>query len=597
MKLWCYNSLMVKARSAMHVSTTRRHYVNKDGTEQVHEAYLLRRSYRQEGKVKNETLANLSHLPLEIIEAIRLGLKGKTLVAAGEGLECVRSLPHGHVACVMEMAKQLRFLELLGPPCKERDIALALIISRVVHPRPKLATTKWWKDTTLAKDLGLENVGTDEVYKAMDWLYERQASIETQLIRRHLSPKTDLPTLAYFDLSSSWVEGTKNELATRGYSRDKKRGKAQIEYGLLTDKDGTPLAIEVFPGNTADPKAFISVVDNIRSRFRIDRLTMVGDRGMITSARISALRESGDIGWLTCLRSPQIVKLTGDNGPLQLSLFDESDLAEFIHPDYPDERLIACRNPYLATERKRKRIELLEASEKALEPIITAVSDGRLLGADKIGVRVGKVINKFKMAKHFDVVITDTSLTISKNQESIDQEACLDGIYVLRTTLKKEEADAIGVVSAYKSLSNVERDFRHIKVDDIDLRPIHHYRKPRVRSHVFICMLAAYLVFHLRNLLAPLTFTDENPPKRDNPVAPARRSISANKKASEKKNSDSKEVQGFRELLDHLGTLTRNSMRTTTTETTTTFELVATPTTIQRNVFELLGKPIPIKLM
>ena len=581
----------------MHISTTRRHYQTKDGTKRTHEAHLLRRSYREDGKVKNQTLANLSHLPEDIIETIRLGLAGKTLVVAGEDLELVRSLFHGHIAAVFAMAKKLGFADLLGPACKERDICLALIISRVIHPKTKLATTKWWKDTTLASDLAIEDIGTDEVYKAMDWLVERQKTIETKLVKRHLSSKSDSPTLAYFDLSSSWVEGSKNELAFHGYSRDKKRGKAQIEYGLLTDKDGRPLAIEVFPGNTADPKAFISIVETIRTRFKLERLCMVGDRGMITSARISALREAGDLGWLTCLRAPQIARLASEDGPLQLSLFDEADLAEFSHPDYPNERLIACRNPLLAQERKCKRESLLVATEGALAPIIASVREGRLSGADKIGLKVGKVHNKYKMAKHFDIDITDTSLRVTRNEKSIEDEARLDGIYVLRTSLKDNEVDSIGVVKAYKQLSNVERDFRHIKVDDINLRPIHHYLENRVRSHVFICMLAGYLVFHLREILSPLTFTDENKPDPTNPVAPAQRSAGAKRKAGSKKNSEGYEVRGFRELLDHLASLTRNTMKTKTGKSTASFELLATPTPIQHKVFELLGISVPIKLM
>jgi hypothetical protein len=580
----------------MHVSTTRRHYVGKDGDERTYETHLLRRSVREGSKVRNETLANLSHLPEEIIEAIKAGLSGETLVVAGSGFDLTRSLPHGHLAAVSVVAKTLGLAELLGPPCKERDIAYALILARVVHPRPKLATTKWWSDTTLAADLELTSIGTDEVYAAMDWLGQRQGAIETKLATRHLSAEANPSALAYFDLSSSWVEGTKNELAARGYSRDKRRGLAQIEYGLLTDKDGRPVAIEVFSGNTADPTAFISMVDTIRTRFRLERLTMVGDRGMITSARIAALREVGDLGWLTCLRAPQIAALANDDGPLQLGLFDESDLAEFSHPDYPDERLIACRNPLLAEERKRKRSELLAATEEALAPIVSAVREGRLIGADKIGLKVGKLINKFKMAKHFELAITENTLSVSRHEDAIAAEAALDGIYVLRTTIEESDLDAPGVVDAYKALSHVERDFRHLKIDDIDLRPIHHRLEARVRSHVFICMLASYLVWHLREALAPLTFTDEAPPRRANPVAPAVRSAGARAKAAAKENNDGEEVRGFRELIEHLGTLTRNTMRTTT-DTTSEFELLATPTPTQRRVFELLGAPVPLKLL
>jgi Transposase DDE domain len=573
-----------------------RKYQTKSGEDRESVSHLLRRSFRQEGKIRHETLGNVSALPAAALEALRASLAGETLVVAGSGFDLTRSLPHGHVAAVSVMAKTLGLRDLLGPPCKERDIANALILARVVHPRPKLATTKWWGDTTLAGDLGLEGVGTDEVYAAMDWLGERQGSIEAQLAQRHLGAATNPSHLAYFDLSSSWVEGSKNELAARGYSRDKKRGMAQIEYGLLTDKDGRPVAVEVFSGNTADPTAFISIVETIRTRFGLDRLTMVGDRGMITSARISVLREVGDLGWLTCLRAPQIAALAKDDGPLQLSLFDQSDLAEFSHPDYPGERLIACRNPLLAEERKRKRSELLAATEEALAPIISAVREGRLTGADQIGLKVGKVLNKYKMAKHFEVAIGENALSLSRREEAITAEAALDGIYVLRTTIKETDLDAPGVVDAYKALSHVERDFRHLKIDDIDLRPIHHRLEARVRSHVFICMLASYLVWHLREALAPLTFTDEVPPMRANPVAPALRSAGARAKAASKVNGDGEEVRGFRELLEHLGTLTRNTMRTTT-ETTSTFELLATPTPTQRRAFELLGAPVPLKLL
>ena len=586
---------MTRQGSAVHVARVVRKYKTKDGEDRESVSHLLRRSFRAEGKIRHETLGNVSALPPAALEALRASLSGETLLVAGTGLALTRALSHGHLAAVAVMAKSLGLRELLGPSCKERDIAYAVILARVVHPRPKLSTTKWWGDTTLVDDLDLAGVSTDEVYAAMDWLGERQGAIEAALATRHLGSEANPARLAYFDLSSSWVEGTKNELAARGYSRDKKRGMAQIEYGLLTDKAGRPVAIEVFAGNTADPTSFTSVVDSIRHRFHLEHLTMVGDRGMITSARISALRDVGDLGWLTCLRAPQIAALVNDDGPLQLSLFDERDLAEFSHPDYPGERLIACRNPLLAAERQRKRSELLDATEEALAPLIAAVATGRLCGGDKIGLKVGRLINKFKMAKHFEVAIGNDTLSVTRRDDAIGAEAALDGIYVLRTTIEENDLDAPGVVDAYKALSHVERDFRHLKIDDIDLRPIHHRLEARVRSHVFICMLASYLVWHLREALAPLTFTDETPPVRANPVAPAQRSAAARAKAARKKNSDGEEVRGFRELIEHLGTLTRNTMRTTT-KTTSEFELLATPTPTQRRVFELLGAPVPLKL-
>jgi len=577
--------------AGVHVTTQRRHYVGKDGRERVYETHLLRRSRRVDGKVRNETVANLSHLPADAVTAVKAVLAGKSVLVAGEGLEVTRSLPHGHLAAVAAQAGLLGLPELLGPACRFRDIAYALVLSRAVHPRSKLATARWWADTTLAADFGLGDVGTDEIYAAMDWLLGRQEAIEASLARRHLAPAANPGGLAYFDLTSAWVEGRHCPLAARGYSRDGKKGLPQIEYGLLTDPAGRPVAVRVFPGNTADPTAFTGIVEVVRNRFGLTELVMVGDRGMITTARIDALRELGGLGWLTALRAPQIAKLAADDGPLQLSLFDQADLAEFTHPDHPGERLVAARNPALAEDRARTRRELLAATETALAPLVTAVTQGRLTGADKIGLRVGRVLGKHKMAKHFSITITDTTLSVTRDETAITAEAALDGIYVLRTTLGPD-TDAAGVVRAYKNLANVERDFRHVKADDLDLRPIHHRLDDRVRGHVLICFLAAYLVWHLRAALAPLTFTDETPPERDNPVGPAHRSPGASAKAARKTNAAGEPVRGFRELLDHLGTLTRNHIRAGTAE----FDLLATPTPTQRRAFQLLGTPIPLTL-
>ena len=400
---------------------------------------------------------------------------------------------------------------------------IALVVARVCRPASKLATTRWWQTTTLAGDLGVADATTDDVYRAMDWLAERQAAIEQRLARRHLTEGE----LVLYDLSSSWVEGTHCAMAARGYSRDGKTGRAQIEYGLMTDAAGRPIAVEVFAGNTADPTAFISAVDTVRDRFGLSSVVMVGDRGMITSARIEAIRALGGLGWITSLRAPAIRALA-EGGMLQLSLFDEANLAEITdHPDYPGERLVACRNPALATARSHKRDELLAATEALLEPIAASVTAGRLVGADKIGVRVGKVINRHKMAKHFSLDITDTALGYTRNSAAIAAEAALDGIYIVRTSLNTDRLDAAGVVDAYKGLKVVEADFRSLKTIDLDLRPIRHWTDQRVRAHVFICMLAAYLVWHLRRAWAPICFTDEDPPTRTDPVAPARRSTTA----------------------------------------------------------------------
>ena len=574
---------MTRPTGAMHVVTTRRQYKDK-----VYETHLLRRSYREDGKVKNETLANLSHLPAETIALVRSSLAGKAHVMAGEGFEIKRSVPHGHVGAVWAMAAKLGLERLLGAACVERDLAIALIVARVCKPASKLATTRWWADTTVAVDLGVADAGTDEVYAAMDWLVARQSSIESALARRHLGEGA----MVLYDLSSSWMEGSHCPLAARGYSRDHKAGKAQIEYGLLTDADGRPVSVEVFPGNTADPSAFIAAVETVRTRFGLKEVIMVGDRGMITTARIDALREVGGLDWVTCLRAPA-VKALAESGVLQLSLFDQANLAEITHPDYPGERLIACRNPALAIERARKRTELLAATEAVLAPIVAAVDDGRLKGADKIGIRVGRHINRYKMGKHFTLDITDNSFTFTAKQENINAEAALDGIYVIRTSVTPDILDTPAAVHAYKNLAVVERDFRNIKAIDLDLRPIYHRTEDRVRAHVFICMLAAYVVWHLRQAWAPLCFTDEHRPERADPVTPAQRSAAAKKKASAQLTPENNTVHNFSTLLNHLATLTRNTI---VFAGGARIDKLAQPTPLQHRAFELIGTPIPTKI-
>jgi hypothetical protein len=567
----------------VHVARVVRKYKE---TEYV--SHLLRRTYREDGKVRHETLGNISALPIEAIEVLRASLAGKTLVVAGEGFEIVRSTPHGHVAAVWAQAKACGLAELLGPPSPQRDLVAALVVARVCRPASKLATTRWWQTTTLAADLGVENASSDDVYAAMDWLVDQQERIEGRLARRHLADGD----LVLYDLSSSWVEGSHCVLAARGYSRDGKAGRAQIEYGLMTDTSGRPISVEVFAGNTADPTAFVSAAQIVRTRFGLGRVVMVGDRGMITSARIEAIRALGGLGWITSLRAPAIRALA-EGGALQLSLFDETNLAEITdHPDYPGERLVACRNPALAAERSRKRHELLAATEALLEPIAAAVAAGRLVGADKVGLRVGKVINRHKMAKHFTLHITDTTFAYTPDTTAIAAEAALDGIYIVRTSVDAGRLDAAGVVDAYKGLKVVEADFRSIKAIDLDLRPIRHWTEPRVRAHVFICMLAAYVVWHLRRAWAPICFTDEDPPARTDPIAPARRSAQANAKASRKRTADDQPAHSFATLLDELATLTRNELRAGDHHV----EIMATPTPLQRKAFELIGAPVPYKL-
>jgi hypothetical protein len=587
---------MAKSHGAMHVATVTSRQVDKAGRQREYQSHLVRRTFREDGKVKHQTLANITALPAPAIEAIRAILRGQQVLPVGQAMQITGSLPHGHVAAVWAQATTLGLPGLLGPAGRYRDLAMALIIARVVHPASKLATASWWDDTTLGADLHVAGASTDETYAAMDWLLTRQDAIQTKLANRHLAPETNPSRMALFDLSSCWLEGSHCPLAKRGYSRDGKKNRTQIEYGLLTDPAGRPVAIKVFPGNTADPTAFIDAVKIVRDSFGLTQLVMVGDRGMITSARISAIRADtgSDLGWLTALRAPAIKTLASQGGPLQPTLFDQHDLAEITHPDYPGERLVACRNPFLATERARKRGELLQATEDSLAPLVAAVAAGRLAGADRIGLKVGKIIDKYKMAKHLHLTITDTTLHITRKTEQIAAESALDGIYVLRTSVPAEHLDAAGVVTAYKSLANVERDFRSLKVDDIDLRPIFHRLQDRVRAHVFICMLAAYLTWHLRNTLAPLTYTDEHPPSRENPVAPASRSTAAEHKASRHRDTNNNPVRSFRGLLDHLATLTRNNIRVAGTQHT--LAMLAEPTPTQQRTFELLNQPLPLTL-
>ena len=570
----------------MHVATTRRHYKDR-----VYETTLLRRSYREGGKVKTETVANLSHLPAETIELVRASLAGKQHIEAGAGFDIERSLPHGHVAAVWAMADRLGLAKLIGPACAERDLALALVVARVVRPASKLATIRWWAQTTLAEDLGVAEASTDDVYAAMDWLVERQGQVEAALAGRHLEPGGRV----LYDLSSSWVEGRHCELAARGYWRDGKAGCDQIEYGLTCDPQGRPVAVEVFAGNTADPTAFVSAAQAVRDRFGLNDVVLVGDRGMITSARIEALREVGGLGWITSLRAPAIQALA-QAGVLQMSLFDTHNLAEISHPDYSDERLVACRNPALAAERARKRAELLAATEADLEPIKVAVERQRrpLRGKDKIALRVGKVINRHKVAKHFALDIGDSHFRYSHKTDAITAEAALDGIYVIRASATHNASlSPPQLVEAYKDLKFNEAGFRSLKTVDLDIRPIHHWTEPRVRAHVFICMLALYLSWHLRRAWAPICFTDEEPPGRADPVAPAQRSPSALTKASRQRHDNATPVHSFATLLNELATLTRNTIVFTGGAR---IAKLANPTPTQQRAFELIGAPIPLQL-
>jgi hypothetical protein len=585
------------------VRVTKTGYVDRQGNRRDYSPAYLRRTYREDGKVKNETVANLSALPGHVIDLIDAGLKGTVLVPAGEAVTITGSLPHGHVAAAWAMAARLGLPALLGPAGAERDLALALVISGVVAPASELSTLGWWAGVTLGADLGVAQASADAVYAAMDWLGGRQEQIEARLAAAHLAPGANPSRMALFDLSSSWLEGPQCPLAARGYSRDGKKGRPQIEYGLLTDPAGRPAAVRVFPGNTGDPAAFTEIVKVVREKFGLAKMVMAGDRGMITKARTGALNTAEDgttlegddaYGWITALRAPAIKKLMAGGGPPQMSLSGQQDLAEITHPDYPGERLIACRNPVLAAGRARKREELLQAAGKLLAPLTARVQAGRLTGAAEIGIAAGKVISTYSTARHFEVTITDTTLAAARRQAQIGAEATLDGFCVLRTPIPAAELDAPSVVTACKNLKYAGRDFRHIKSGDLDLRPVFHRLDDRVRSHVLICMLACYLTWHLRRAWAPLTFTDEHPPAPGNPVTPAHRSPAAQAKASRQHDEHGHRYYSFRGLLDHLATLTRNDVKFT--GTATTVPMLAEPASTQREAFDLISAPIPLTL-
>jgi hypothetical protein len=556
-------------------------------------AILLRESYRDGGKVRTRTLANLSRWPAAKIEALRRVLKGETLVAAPDRLEILRSLPHGHVAAVLGLARQLGLHRLLPqrPPRRAR-LALALVVARVLEPAAKLATARQLSAATAAHSLGavlgLGAVDEDELYRALDLLGEAQPRIEAALARRHLQDGC----LVLYDLTSSWLEGRCCELARFGYSRDGRRDKLQIVFGLLCTAEGCPIAVEVFAGDTADPATLAAQVAKLRQRFRLGRVVLVGDRGMITAARIEQDLKPAGLDWITALRAPAIQALAADGGPLQLSLFDQRDLAEIAAPDYPGERLIVCRNPDLAAERARKRAELLAATEQDLARIAAATRRVRapLRGREAIALKVGAVLGRRKVAKHFALTITDASLTFARDQAAIAAEAALDGFYVLRTSLPADALDAPATVLAYKSLAQVERAFRALKTVDLEVRPIHHRLAGRVRAHVFLCLLAYYVQWHLRRALAPLLFDDHDRAaavaQRPSPVAAARVSPAAAAKAQTKRTADDLPVHSLRTLLADLATLTRSTVRLGDAPPAT---LLARPTALQQAIFDRLG--------
>jgi transposase len=580
---------MPSRKGPVHVATTRRKYKGK-----VYETYLLRRTYREQGKVKHETVGNISHLPSEIIDIVRLALKGEVFSGVQEDLEIMRSLPHGHVAAVLGTIRKLKLDTIISADaCSQRDLVLAMIVSRILAPCSKLATTRGLSTQTLSTSLGdvlgVESADVGELYRAMDWLIARQTDVENALAASHLSNGS----LVLYDVTSVYVEGEKSPLAQRGYNRDGKKGKKQIVLGLLCSVNGCPIAVEVFEGNTADPKTLASQINKIRTRFGLSRVVIVGDRGMITEARIrDDLRCEPGIDWITALRAPAIRKLV-QNDSLQLSLFDEKDLAEISDPDYPGERLVVCKNPFLAYERARKREELLQSTEKRLNKVVEATMRQmrRLKGKEKIALRVGNILNRFKMAKHFSVEIQDESFRYSRNHKTIAAESSLDGIYVIRTSLSQQDMSAVDAVRSYKNLSRAERAFRTLKSIDLKIRPLFHWTSNRIKSHVLLCMLAYYVEWHMKQALAPMLFEDEDRAAaealRNSVVAPAKRSMSAMRKIRTGKTSEGLPVHSFRSLIADLGTLTKN--RVHIRNTGAIFDLYATPTPSQKQAFKLLG--------
>jgi len=566
----------------VHVVTTTRRYKDK-----VYKAHLLRHSYREDGKVKNKTVANLSHLPDPIVDLVRRALRGESLVSAQEQFEIRASRHHGHVEAVLEAMRQLRFGPLLhSRPSRERDLVMAMVVARVLDPQSKLATTRWWHTTTLPASLGVQDATEDDLYAAMDWLLARQEKIETRLAQRHLEPGGRV----LYDLSSSYFEGTKCPLAKLGYNRDGKKGKLHVNYGLVANRKGCPVSVSVFAGNTGDAKTLLPVTHKLRERFGIERMVLVGDRGMVSQKQVDALRGSEGIGWITALRTDALRKLVR-SGHLQLGLFDETNLFELAHPDFPDERLIACRNPDLAALRAHKRQDLLKATRTELDTVRRMVERGRLKDPDKIGVRAGKVVNKYKMAKHFELTIGDGAFSYSENEDSIAAEAALDGIYVIRTSEKKQTMPAAEVVRTYKNLAQVERAFRSLKTLDLHVRPIRHRSEPRVRAHIFLCMLAYYVQWHMQEAWRSLLFFDEDQDAKRtrDPVAPARRSKAAGRKARERVLDDGSPVHSFRSLLADLATIVCNECHPEGAPEDAAFDIHTTPNATQKRALDLLA--------
>ena len=563
-------------------------------------AILLREAYREDGKVKKRTLANLSCLPSAVIEGLRVLLKGGVAVPTAEEVFTVeRSLPHGHVAAVLGSALACGADEwFASAPPSLRKLLLAMVVARIVSPGSKLATHRMLSDDTaahsLGRVLGLGSIEPDDLYRALDWLHDAQPAIERRLARKHLTGST----LVLYDLTSTWLTGHCCSLAARGHSRDGKRDDPQIVFGLICSASGCPVAVEVFAGNTADPSTMAAQVDKLKARFGLQHIAWVGDRGMITSARIEHVLKPNGMDWISSLRAPQIARLAEEHGPFQPSLFDERNLLELNSEHFPGERLVVCRNPLLAEERARKRAELLVATEADLAAIATAVTRKRtpLRGTPAIALRAGRCVNRYHMAKHFELAITDSSFSWQRKEDGIHAEAALDGLYVIRTSLNQQQLDANAAVAAYKSLSQVERAFRSIKTVDLQVRPVFHYSAERVRAHVFLCMLAYYVEWHMRSCLKPMLFDDEwiqeTQSSRPSAVAKAQRSSHAKHKDATRCADDGLPLHSFQTLLQDLATLAYNITHTALNPKAKII-LITRPTPLQEKAFKLLGVRLP----
>jgi len=550
-------------------------------------AVLLRESYREGTRVRKRTLANLSALSGDQVDAIRRALRGEKLVPVAELFEIVRSVHHGHVQAVLTAMKQLGFESLIASrPCRERDLIVAMVTARILEPTSKLATTRWWHTTSVAEVFGVADADEDDLYAALDWLITRQEHIEKKLAARHLQEGG----LVLYDLTSSYFEGKTSPLAALGHNRDGKSGKLQVNYGLLTDPKGRPVAVSVFEGNTGDPTTLLPQVEKLKKTFAIETIVLVGDRGMISQKQINELEQTAGIDWITALRTGAIRKLI-DGGHIQFGLFDQRNLFELTHPAFPGERLVACRNEELARLRAHKRQSLLQATSRELEKVQGMVSRGRLKGKDAIGVRIGKVVDKYKMSKHLVLDIRDDGFDFHLDESKISAEAGLDGIYVIRTSVSAQRLPTDDVVRSYKMLSQVERAFRSFKTIDLQVRPIRHRLEDRVKAHIFLCMLAHYVAWHMTDAWRALLFCDEDQEakKTRDPVAPAKRSESALDKVHSKVLTDGSTVHSFQTLLEELSTIVRNVCRRPRAPIDeATFEVVTTPNPTQQRAIDLL---------